>query len=40
VTNGILTEQTITIPATGAAGGAPMAKFCDSLAGGPSQACQ
>ena len=40
VTNGILTEQTITIPATGSAGGAPMAKFCDSLAGGSSSACQ
>jgi cytochrome c peroxidase len=40
VTNGVLTEQTITIPATGAGGGAPMAKFCDSLAGGPSSACQ
>jgi len=40
VTNGILTEQTITIPATGSAGGAPMAKFCDSLAGASSQACQ
>ena len=40
VTNGILTEQTITIPATGSAGGAPMAKFCDSLAGASAQACQ
>jgi cytochrome c peroxidase len=40
VTNGVLTEQTITIPATGAAGGAPQARFCDSLAGASSQACQ
>ncbi|MGC2744749.1 MAG: cytochrome c peroxidase [Candidatus Angelobacter sp.] len=40
VTNGVLTEQTITIPATGAAGGAPLAKFCDSLAGASPQACQ
>jgi cytochrome c peroxidase len=40
VTNGVLTEQTITIPATGAAGGAPMAKFCDSLVGASPQACQ
>jgi cytochrome c peroxidase len=37
--NGILTEQTITIPATGAAGGAPIAKFCDSLAGASSSTC-
>jgi cytochrome c peroxidase len=37
--NGILTEQNITIPATGAAGGAPMAKFCDSLAGASSSTC-
>ena len=40
VTTGSLTEQTITIPATGSAGGAPLAKFCDSLAGASSQACQ
>ncbi len=40
VTNGVLTEQTITIPATGSAGGAPLAKFCDSLVGASSQACQ
>ncbi|MFL6312584.1 MAG: cytochrome-c peroxidase [Terriglobales bacterium] len=40
VTDGVLTEQTITIPATGAAGGASLAKFCDSLAGASSQACQ
>jgi hypothetical protein len=39
VVNGVLTEQTITIPATGAGGGAPMAKFCESLAGGSPQAC-
>jgi cytochrome c peroxidase len=37
--NGVLTEQSITIPATGAGGGAPMAKFCESLSGGSSQAC-
>jgi hypothetical protein len=40
VTNGVLTEQTITIPATGAAGGAPQARFCDSLAGASPSACQ
>jgi cytochrome c peroxidase len=40
VTNGVLTEQTITIPATGTAGGAPLAKFCDSLVGASPQACQ
>jgi cytochrome c peroxidase len=40
VNNGVLTEQMITIPATGAAGGASLARFCDSLAGGSSQACQ
>src|SRR5262249_208175 len=32
--DGVLTEQTITIPATGASGGAPMQKFCEGLAGG------
>ncbi|HEY7403605.1 MAG TPA: cytochrome c peroxidase [Candidatus Angelobacter sp.] len=37
--NGILSEQTITFPATGAAGGAPMPKFCDSLAGASSSTC-
>jgi hypothetical protein len=31
--NGAMTEQTITVPATGAAGGAPLQKFCDGLAG-------
>ncbi|MCU1255157.1 MAG: Di-heme cytochrome c peroxidase [Candidatus Angelobacter sp.] len=40
VTNGVLTEQMITIPATGAAGGAPLARFCESLAGASPQACQ
>ena len=40
VTNGVLTEQTITIPATGAGGGAPLARFCDSLAGASPQLCQ
>ncbi|HZS29106.1 MAG TPA: cytochrome c peroxidase [Candidatus Angelobacter sp.] len=39
VTDGVMTEQTITIPATGAGGGAPMPKFCDSLDGGSPQAC-
>jgi cytochrome c peroxidase len=39
MSNGVLTEQTITIPATGAGGGAPMAMFCESLAGGSSQSC-
>jgi cytochrome c peroxidase len=39
VTDGTLTEQTITIPATGAGGGAPMAKFCESLVGASPQAC-
>ena len=39
VSNGVLTEQSITIPATGAGGGAPMARFCESLAGGSSPAC-
>jgi len=39
VSNGVLTEQTITIPAVGAGGGAPLAKFCESLVGGSSQAC-
>jgi hypothetical protein len=37
--DGFLTEQTITIPATGAAGGAPLARFCDSLAGASSSTC-
>jgi cytochrome c peroxidase len=40
VSEGILTEQMITLPATGAGGGAPMAKFCDSLAGASPQQCQ
>ena len=40
VSNGVLTEQMLTIPATGAAGGAPMAKFCESLAGASVQQCQ
>ena len=33
MTDGFLTEQTITIPATGAAGGAPLQKFCAALTG-------
>src|SRR5882724_2771581 len=37
--NGVWTEQTITIPATGAAGGAPQQKFCDSLSGASSSTC-
>ena len=37
--NGAWTEQTITIPATGAAGGVPLTKFCDSLTGSSGQAC-
>jgi cytochrome c peroxidase len=32
--DGVFTEQTITVPATGASGGAPMQKFCEALAGG------
>jgi cytochrome c peroxidase len=40
VSNGVLTEQKITIPATGASGGAPLARFCDSLAGASPQQCQ
>jgi cytochrome c peroxidase len=40
VSNGVLTEQTITIPATGAAGGAPLPRFCDSLVGASTQQCQ
>jgi cytochrome c peroxidase len=38
IKDGALVEQTITLPATGAAGGAPIAKFCESLEGG-SQGC-
>jgi hypothetical protein len=37
MSNGAMVEQTITIPATGAAGGAPMQKFCDSLEGSAGQ---
>jgi cytochrome c peroxidase len=40
VSNGVLTEQEITIPATGASGGAPMARFCDSLVGASPAQCQ
>jgi cytochrome c peroxidase len=32
--DGAFTEQTITIPATGAAGGAPLQKFCEAITGG------
>ncbi|HEY2360326.1 MAG TPA: cytochrome c peroxidase [Candidatus Angelobacter sp.] len=38
-TNGVLNEQTITIPATGAGGGSPMPKFCQGLDGGPDPGC-
>jgi len=40
VTNGVLTEQMISIPAVGAGGGAPMAKFCESLAGASASTCE
>jgi cytochrome c peroxidase len=40
LSNGVLTEQMLIIPATGASGGAPMAKFCESLAGASVQQCQ
>jgi len=40
VSNGVLTEQTITIPATGAAGGASLPRFCDSLDGATPGQCQ
>jgi hypothetical protein len=40
VTNGVLTEQMISIPAVGAGGGAAMAKFCDSLAGASASTCE
>jgi cytochrome c peroxidase len=39
ITDGALNEQTITIPATGAAGGSPLQKFCQSLDSGPSPGC-
>jgi cytochrome c peroxidase len=37
--DGFLNEQTITIPATGAAGGGPFQKFCEGLSGAPMQGC-
>jgi cytochrome c peroxidase len=37
--NGVWTEQSFTIPATGAAGGATLGKFCNSLTGATSQTC-
>jgi hypothetical protein len=37
MSNGAMVEQTITIPATGAAGGTPMQKFCDALEGSAGQ---
>ncbi|HEV7520357.1 MAG TPA: hypothetical protein VGP89_04605, partial [Candidatus Angelobacter sp.] len=38
-TSGLWTEQSMTIPATGAAGGAPLQKFCDSLSGASNSTC-
>ena len=40
VSNGVATEQMISIPAVGASGGAPMAKFCDSLVGASASTCE
>jgi cytochrome c peroxidase len=37
--NGVWTEKTINIPATGAAGGTPLGRFCNSLSGSTAQAC-
>ncbi|MGC2697441.1 MAG: cytochrome c peroxidase [Candidatus Angelobacter sp.] len=37
--DGVFSEQTITIPATGAAGGAPLQKFCAGLTGSPLPGC-
>jgi cytochrome c peroxidase len=37
--NGSMVEQTISIPATGANGGAALPRFCEALAGGSSQGC-
>ncbi|HEU4413975.1 MAG TPA: cytochrome c peroxidase [Candidatus Angelobacter sp.] len=37
--DGVFSEQMITIPATGAAGGAPLQKFCAGLAGAPLSGC-
>lgn len=37
ISNGAMVEQTITIPATGASGGRPMQKFCESLEGSAGQ---
>jgi cytochrome c peroxidase len=39
LSNGAASEQTITIPATGASGGNALPKFCESLTGGSVQAC-
>ncbi len=39
ITDGALNEQTITIPAVGAGGGASLPKFCQGLDGGPSPGC-
>jgi cytochrome c peroxidase len=38
-TSGLWTEQSMTIPATGAAGGAPLQKFCNSLSGASNSTC-
>src|SRR5215831_10910313 len=38
-TDGVLNEQTITIPATGAGGGSPLQKFCQGLEAGPAPGC-
>ena len=40
VSNGVVTEQMISIPAVGASGGAPMAKFCESLVGASASTCE
>jgi cytochrome c peroxidase len=38
--SGTVEEQTITIPATGASGGAALPKFCESLDGATTQSCE
>jgi cytochrome c peroxidase len=39
MSDGVLNEQTITIPATGTGGGSPLQKFCQGLEGGPAPGC-
>ena len=39
LSGGFLTEQTITIPATGTNGGSPLPKFCSGLDGAPLPGC-